>query len=257
MKKLMAILLLIIFFTGCKKIINVDLQEASSQLVIEGLVTNSDPASVTINKSVVFSSDNVFPPVTGAVVNIADNSGNVYSLKETAQGNYTNQSLIGVPGKTYNLTVSVNGAVYTASSTMPKQVNLDTLLFEQIAFGSKLIWIVKPQYFDPPDAGNHYKFIEKINNVRNPTIWVWDDKLTNNGISTRPLIQQDSVINIKDTVEVDMQCIDRNIFKYFATLQNLKQNSATPANPDTNISGGVLGYFSAHTSQKKKAVVKK
>ncbi len=257
MKKVFFSLFVIYIFSGCKKIINVDLQNTAAQLVIEGTVTNTNSASVSITKSITFSSDNTFPAVTGAIVSITDNTGNVFSLKETTQGNYSNANLIGVPGKTYNLSVNVNGTVYTSSSTMPKQVNLDTLLFEEIAFGSKFIWIVKPQYFDPPEIGNYYKFIEKINNVRNPTLWVWEDKFTNNGISTRPLIQQDSVINLKDTIEIEMQCIDRNVFRYFVALQSLKQNSSTPANPDTNISGGVLGYFSAHTSQKTKAAVKR
>lgn len=31
---------------------------------------------------------------------------------------------------------------------------------------------------------------------------------------------------------------------------------ATPANPVNNISGGALGYFSAHTTQIKKTIVK-
>jgi len=53
-----------------------------------------------------------------------------------------------------------------------------------------------------------------------------------------------------------MQCIDKNIFRYFTTLTEVQENSTTPANPDSNISGGVLGYFSAHTSQRKKAAVK-
>jgi hypothetical protein len=139
---------------------------------------------------------------------------------------------------------------------MPAQVNLDTLLLENIAFIPDNIWIVKPQYTDPAGFGNYYKFIEKINNVRNPTIWVWDDRLTNSGVSTRPLIQADSTIKVGDTIEVEMQCVDRNIFRYFTALQNLQQNATTPANPDTNISGNAIGYFSAHTSQKKKAAIK-
>lgn len=32
-------------------------------------------------------------------------------------------------------------------------------------------------------------------------------------------------------------------------------NSSTPANPNTNIEGAVLGYFSAHTFEKKQVVI--
>jgi hypothetical protein len=256
MKKLAFLILAAASIIGCTKIINVDLKNATPQLVIEGTVTNGSPAQVNILKTVQFSSSNVFPAVSGAIVTITDNAGGNFTLAETAAGTYTNSSLIGVPGRTYNMSVALNGATYTATSTMPAQVNLDTLLFEKIAFIPKNIWIVKPKYKDPDGFGNYYRFIEKINNVRNPTIWIFDDRLNNNGVSTRPLIQADSTINAGDTIEVEMQCIDRNIFRYFTVLQNFQRNSTTPANPDTNISGNVLGYFSAHTSQKRKEAVK-
>jgi hypothetical protein len=256
MKKLALLIIVAASITSCTKIINVDLKNAEPQLVIEGIVTNSSTAKVNILQTVKFSSSNVFPAVSGAIVTIADNTGGTFILAETAAGTYTNSSLIGVPGRTYNLSVTLNGAIYKAVSTMPVQVNLDTLLFEKIVFIPNSIWIVKPKYTDPDGFGNYYRFIQKINNVTNPTIWVYDDRLTNNGVSTRPLIQVDSTINTGDTIEVEMQCLDRNTFRYFTVLQNFQQNSTTPANPDTNISGNVLGYFSAHTSQKRKQAVK-
>jgi hypothetical protein len=51
-----------------------------------------------------------------------------------------------------------------------------------------------------------------------------------------------------------MNCVDRNIYNYFFTLANVTSNNsgfenATPANPVTNLTGGALGYFSAHSTQ--------
>ncbi len=255
MKNIFLLLFTSLLFIGCTKQINVDLKNAPPEIVIEGIVSNSASAEVSITKSVQFSSNNTFPKVSGATVSITDDQGNKYNLSETQPGLYTNKNLIGIPGHTYNLTVNAEGKDYTASSQMPQQVNLDTLLFEKIFFGNKSIWIVKPQYMDPPGFGNYYKFIETINGTRFPAVWIWDDRFTNNDISTRPLIQNDSVININDTIEVEMQCIDKNIFRYFTALHDVQHNATTPANPDSNISGGALGYFSAQTSQKKKAVV--
>lgn len=244
-----------IVLTSCTKIINIDLNNAAPVVVIEGTITNETPAEVSITQSVNFSKSNVFPPISGATVQIKDNNGNVFPLTEVSAGMYRNNTLFGQSGGTYQLMVTANGKQFTASSTMPKQVTLDTLLFEKIAFGSEAIWIVKPQYTDPDGFGNYYRFIEKINNVRNPTIWVWDDRINNNGISTRPLIQGDSTINLNDTIEVEMNCLDKPIFRYFRGLQDLQQQSATPANPETNITGGAVGYFSAHTRQRRKQTV--
>jgi len=56
-----------------------------------------------------------------------------------------------------------------------------------------------------------------------------------------------------------MYCIDENVFKYFFELRQLLNanpfNEATPANPDTNLTNGALGYFSAHTIQSKSLTV--
>ena len=52
-----------------------------------------------------------------------------------------------------------------------------------------------------------------------------------------------------------MRCIDKNVFRYFTALQGSQNNATTPANPENAITGGALGYFSAHTTQKKKIKV--
>lgn len=244
-----------LLFFSCKKIINVDLKNAPPVLVIEGMVTNSSPAQVLISKSVSFSADNIFPPVTNAVVSITDMRGNVYSLVQTDPGTYVNSNLLGVPGAKYRLQVVENGNTYTATSTMPLQVNLDAVLASNIIFAGKSIPIVQPQYTDPANVANYYWFIECINRVENKRIFVWDDNLTNGGISTRPLIEPDSTINPGDTITVEMRCIDKPIYQYVRGLQDLQQNAATPANPASNISGGVLGYFSAHTRQRKSVII--
>jgi hypothetical protein len=56
-----------------------------------------------------------------------------------------------------------------------------------------------------------------------------------------------------------MYSIDKNVYQYFYELQQLLQanpfNEATPSNPDTNLTGGALGYFSAHTIETKQKIV--
>ncbi|OIR08267.1 hypothetical protein GALL_94350 [mine drainage metagenome] len=250
---------LIAALTACTKTINVDLNNAPSQLVIEGIVTNKNSAQVNISKSVTFGSSNDFPTVSGATVKITDNLNNNFSLIETTPGFYSNSNLIGVPGRTYNLSVTLNGINYTASSTMPQQVNLDTLLLTKIPYFNKMITVVQPQYTDPAGIANYYSFIETIE-YPNKTFsagffFVWDDRFNDGGISTRPLIVADSTISSGDTINVEMRCIDKNVYRYYNSLSNLQQNSTTPENPVSNITGGCLGYFSANTIQRKKVAI--
>jgi hypothetical protein len=62
-----------------------------------------------------------------------------------------------------------------------------------------------------------------------------------------------------DTVAVEMHCIDPAMYKYWFSLSQSatgETETASPANPVTNLSGGTLGYFSAHTVRSKSIIVK-
>ena len=255
MKKIFLFSTVILALLSCTKTIDVDLKNATAAIVIEGKVSSNSFASVHISKSQPCSNNNTFPGVSGANVSITDDLGKTYKLTETETGEYTNATLIGKPGHGYNLSVIIEGKYYLATSTMPAQVNLDTLLFEKISLMGKMGWAAVPQYTDPAGFGNCYKFIEIINGKRYPYYWIWDDRIVNDGISRIPLVQGDSTINLHDTIAVEMQCIDKNMYRYFNALANVQMNATTPANPDTNISGGALGYFSAYTSSRKKMIV--
>src|SRR4051812_49222716 len=132
MKKLFIYVLSLSALFACKKEINLDLQNSAEKIVIEGTITNRTNAEVIISKSVPFSNINSFPKVSGAQVKVTDDKGVSYPLNETKPGVYTNTSLIGLPGHAYSLVVDAEGKEYTATSSMPLQVNLDSLLLEKI-----------------------------------------------------------------------------------------------------------------------------
>lgn len=55
-----------------------------------------------------------------------------------------------------------------------------------------------------------------------------------------------------------MQHVDAGIYEYFRTLNMLLQvglASASPANPTSNFSGGVLGYFSTYAQQQRRFTI--
>src|SRR5579871_6752178 len=117
---------------ACKKVVDLHLNDAAPQIVIEGEVTNTKgPYSVKISKTVNFSADNVYPPVMGAAVTITDSTtGKSETLVPGADsGTYLTQHLIGTPNHTYTLNVTVDGKQYTATSRMPVPVFLDSVTF--------------------------------------------------------------------------------------------------------------------------------
>jgi len=80
-------------------------------------------------------------------------------------------------------------------------------------------------------------------------------------ISQLNIFGSDSVgnkkINTGDVVKVDMECVDKNVYEYWYSLDQGStgsSQSAAPGNPVSNMQGGALGYFSANTLQTKNAV---
>jgi hypothetical protein len=242
-------------FTACEKVINVDLKNAEAKTVIEGIVDNSgNPAKVIISKSVSFSSANTYPPVTGAVVKITDNLGNTFALTESPAGTYTNAALIGVVGRSYTLNVTAEGKNYTAVSIMPQRVNLDSIFQEKLTL-TKVTIVADAKFNDPTGFGNNYQFIETVNGKRNKTIFILDDQYQDGGTIINQLVDEDIKLKAGDLVQIEMQCIDRTTYRYILGLADLQGGNTVPANPETNISNNALGYFSAHTSQKKTMVI--
>lgn len=252
------ILLSTALFTSCEKVIDVNLKGAEAKYMIEGTLTDSvGDCSVLITQTKNFDEDNNFAGVSGAEVSITDNStGTVTTLTETAPGVYEAPSLTGNYGKTYTMKVKIGDKVFTASSSMPKQLSMDTVyVSDENMFGE--IWkLANIEFQDPAGIDNYYRFIQHINGIKTKQLFIRDDGLVNGKLfSTKlymnPDMEDKDKIKSGDKVKIEMQCIDAEVYKYWFSLEQgaTGDGVAVPANPVSNIQGGALGYFSAYTTQ--------
>jgi hypothetical protein len=261
---LLSILVITIVFAGCEKVVNARLLGTEKKYVIEGNVINDDTCRVRISTTSNFGDSNSFRGFTGALVQISDNGGAPIHLPEVTTGVYETLVLKGIPGHTYQLKVTIDDGVYTASCTMPQQVNLDTLFTSRMAFAGRTQYIANVVYNDPLAITNYYNFVEYVNEEQMADVFVNSDNLSNGrtvqfSLYTPTELQVDDHIQQGDTVRVEMQCIDADVYKFWYSLNTSASGSgvlATPANPVSNITGGALGYFSAHTAQSKTFIVK-
>ena len=248
-------------FSSCQRIIDVEVTNASQQLVIEGNVTNAGTTqTVIISHTVPYSSSNIYPAVPGAKVTLADATGNTYKLPETTTaGTYTINNFRGKPFGLYILNVSLDGKVYTATSVMPAVVNLDSLTVSGQVLGSTVVKSVVVNYHDPAGGANQYKYVMYVNGIMVKRIFVENDQLTDGRPVSTVLYQRDTKLKKGDKVDVDMQCIDLAVYYYWDNLSgqggNSPSDSSTPANPPTNFNNNILGYFSAHTMQRKSIII--
>jgi len=268
MKNILFILFSLFLLHSCEKEIDLDLEDESGNIVIEGNITNeSGPYVVRITKSVGFTQPNQYPVIAGAQVSVSDNTGQSETLVYMGNGKYQSSVLTGVPGRTYTLKVVAEGKEYTAKSTMPAPVNLEGLVQDSFDFGGQTNYTLLPVFTDPSLLGNRYLFSFTVNSSQNKLFEVFSDNVNNGIPNQRPLFlpndQDDAqypAVVAGDTIYVEMNCIDSSIFTYYNALLDILYGEGsgagvTPSNPPSNITNGALGYFSAHTVSKKNVVI--
>ncbi|OFY36459.1 MAG: hypothetical protein A2W91_02650 [Bacteroidetes bacterium GWF2_38_335] len=253
----------ILILSSCEKVIDVNLNSSDPKLVIEAKMTDSANCQVKLSETVNFDETNTFPEISGAVITLRDNYGNFETLTETSAGIYSSFSIIGIPGNTYTLKVTVDEKTYTAISSMPYPVAIDTITFTSIGALSHKTNMASVELLDPMGIKNYYRFVEIINGQTQNNIFIFEDRFDDGKSITAPLFTDpgsgdaSNKILSGDAVEIMAQCIDKSVYDYFLSLSQSGggMHSSTPANPKSNFSNGALGYFSAYSSKSKTVVV--
>lgn len=241
-----------ILLTSCQKVIQLDLSTTTPQLVIQGDVYDGQgPYTVSISKTVNFDAPNIYPPVNNAIVTISDNGAQPQELSQTTDGTYVTSTLQGIVGHTYTLTVKVDGVTYTGNSTMPPAVDIDTIYYKKPLFGgSKLIAF---DFRNPPNKENYYQVIHRINGKPVTGFSVFNNNTDQEEVISYSFMSVENTPPLQegDTIDVWLECIDKNVFEYYRSANRDSGRSASPANPVSNISNGALGYFNACSVRKK------
>jgi len=240
-------------FVACEKEIDVDLRTSDPKVVIEGVVAEDSLAYVRITKTKDFYSDNDFPPVSGAVVTITSDEGKSEVLQQNSKGIYFAHSMRGEVNRTYSLHVLLEGKEYTATSKMPKKVDIEKI---EMFFIPSFDYSVPKVFFqDIPGEENYYRGILYLNYTRMDIGNEAMDAKNRDGVLIErilPVFDDDKENSRKvekgDKVIVELQSIDKGAFTFFDTFGRM---GASQNNPTGNITGGALGYFSAYSYDRK------
>jgi hypothetical protein len=264
-------IVLVVLLSSCEQVISVDLNQAAPQVVIEGIVTDQPgPYSVSLTESGnYFEQSLYFPPVTNALVVLSDDLGNRDTLKEGTPGTYKSSLVLrGMPGRTYALRVETGGKRYDAFSTMPQKAAIDSLFaVPRSSSRGDPGYDIYLLFKDPPELGNYYRVNVHVSNplvamdsIDGRRYRLYSDKLTN-GNEALYRIRARRTIVPGDTITVDLLSLDRAAYDYYRTLNDIltsdrSPTSLSPANPNTNLSNGSLGYFAAYAIDTKKIVLR-
>jgi hypothetical protein len=246
-----AIFTLLILLSSCEQVIDLPLRDSDARLVIEGGITNdSGSCRIQLSRVVNYNASNDPALVSGASVVLFDN-GVQYSLTEVQTGLYANPQLVGIPGHTYHLEVTVDGVNYSSTSYMPLKIEIDSLSLEEQTFFFDTALVTHVHFKDPLGIENYYRYRSRMGDTINKDIQVDRDLFFDGQVMDQPLFGGGRKPHLGDTIFVELWGIDKGVYEYYNTLNSILGGAgpsvASPANPTSNITGGAMGYFSAYT----------
>jgi len=250
------VLLIVILFTSCTEKFDINFENATSKMVVEGVITN-DTTRIWVNISKTDPNLGYNPIlVSGASVRVWNTAGDTLVLQEVSRGHYEATNTIGKSGDVFNLLVKYKEEEYSASSYMPPLPSLDSLTVKYTGLDRVRI------FFEEPANEENYYLFRSIDPAGPWNIIVVSDKFISPNIATDGYVLfAGRRIDMKNGLSpfgvgpwerliISVSSLNRLDYNYFCSLgmqfsTNGGAYSPAPANPKGNISNGALGLFRA------------
>ncbi len=136
MKRFDLVLLLILVsfgFYACEEEVMLTLEDAPPVLVVDAWVNNKEEDQVIyLSETQPYFNSQLPQGITGALVEVTDDQGTVYTFNEVSPGRYVwpYQGLaFGEVGREYSLRIESDGQVYSAFSEMRRVPEVDSVVF--------------------------------------------------------------------------------------------------------------------------------
>lgn len=264
MKALFILVPFLLVVNGCVETVDVPLDTAAPQLVVEGKVTeNADSAYVLLSLSNAFY-DKAPREVEGATVRISDDLGNTALLTYQGEGRYVTDGIEGIAGRKYHLEINYQGQDYEAWTTMPAPpsvASIEVRYFQENILREEGYYIVVSG-IDPDFENGYYRLLlYKNGTLLNPL--GRDDLFVATTDEEGPGIEEFEVpvaFEIGDRVTLKILKMDKAAYVFYQSYLLLLLNDgglfgSPPANPDSNISNEALGLFQAVSVLEKEVEV--
>jgi len=291
----------LLIFTSCTKEVEIDIPGYAEELVIDGVIETNAPPFVMISKT-----KDIYAPtdidaflngfVSGATVTVSDGTNTVvldewcsdnlppgagpiaaqmFGISESELANYhicayltLDPSMSGQVGKTYQLTVELDGNTYQASTAIVQPTYFDSVWWkpEPSTPNHGFSWVYLT---DPPTKGDAYKWeVKRINigmdgepidqNFKVPFSPVFNDQFFNGlafefayenpfAFETETPEEYLGLYPLGDTVVIKFSKMDAQVYEYlekkYLQIQTAGNPFSTPTNIPNNISGGALGVW--------------
>jgi len=165
--KYISAFLLALFMWGCEKDVTLNLPQPPSQICVEGHMEPGQLGWLYLSHNFAFfgttsiSSIIANEVIDGATITVNDGVTTDTMIALIPQlGYYETKTMVGVTGRTYNLTIKAEGQTLTATTSILPAVPLDSAWF-QVQSGMDTLGYLWAILHDPPAPGNCYRWLVK------------------------------------------------------------------------------------------------
>jgi hypothetical protein len=272
---LLPLFIMLLFLAACTEKIDVKLPNSEDKLVIEGSIENGKNAEVIITRSI---------PLFSSISNTTASDFYVLDAQVTVYDGFTTETLhlaidsasslgvvyksniiVGVPGRSYFLTVVQGGKTFTATTTILTPIALDSVWWMPQP-PKDTLGFANAHFSEPAGPGNNYRWYAKRPKDRRflaPYGATFDDKYIDgksfdfaytkgyDPTDAEDTYDNDSIdrgyYTIHDTIYIKFCTMDKASKDFYMTFENALANNGNPfASPVTiltNLNGGALGVW--------------
>ncbi len=256
-------LMLILVFTACEEVIEIDLNSSSPLIVAEGMIEQDSVAWLKLSYTRDYFDVEESEHIEDFVVSLKDEAGNEEELEHVGNGLYKGSSITGQTGMEYTLSFSGDEDERTATSILNAPVTLfavDLNENEMPRPGEEDTYRAKLKLGTQSNS-NEYQLVKFwVNGVEDQQAYYLINGEYYTNADTTTYIPMQLLLEKGDELKTIIYSIDRETYVYYSQLNERKGNgmmgSSTPYNPKSNFGEGVMGYFTARSSIERQTTVK-
>lgn len=254
---------------SCTEEIDLKLNEGNTRLVVEGILsTDTMQQKVVLTKTTSYFYGESAPAISGAKVQVAT-EGHLYDYSENPPQSgayYSNQPFSGKQGETYDLVITDvdlnddgNKQSYFATEKMKNVLIIDSIYAKVVTNHGKTGYMIFGYAQEPPTEKDYYMWRYYINgdlitDTMDKITFASDRLINGNYLNDFQMGYIDEG-KAGDTLTVETNSITEDYFNYIISFFIETQWSSggfggPPANIETNIDNGAVGYFNTEARSK-------
>ncbi len=235
---------------SCEEIIDIDLNTSEPALVARAEIIKDSTAKVKLTYTGSYFDTTRAGIEEAAMVSINDNPGRSEVLEYTGEGVYRGNIIRGKENSEYTLNIVTGDRSYSGRSYLNSKPEILQLEYEKLDiphYTEETIYSLMTIIIDDPGNDNYYMLRYYRNGeLMNDYYSIYSDRY----LRADTIVYTDYRLDFyrTDTVKVELYAIDNGVYNYFNLVNDVlfsAMSSSTPFNPESNISGGILGYFMA------------